>query len=110
MQAKLSGGLFHTVISPFQHPLPSNLRFLWSLISSVDCSSRRCPLQYTEEINIRRFEGSGCRNGESTVSNKAGGTTHYTLGEFREMYEAILDCLAAISNDEGNKWSSKTMT
>ena len=97
----------------FIFPTPTSFkpsRFLWSLISSVDCSSRRCPLQYTEAINIRRFEGSGCRNGETTVSNKAGGTTHYTLEEFREMYEAILDCLTAISNDESNKWSFKTMT
>ena len=37
-----------------------------------------------------------------------GGTTHTTLEEFREMYEAILDCV--ISNIEGNKWSSKTIT
>ena len=104
------GGLFHTVISSFQHPLPSNLRFLWSLIFSVDCSSRRCPFQYTEEINIRRFEGSGCRNVETSVSTKAGGTTYSTLEEFREMYEAVLDSLTAISNYEGNKWRFKTLT
>ena len=34
---------------------------------------------------------------------------HTTLEEFREMYEAILDCLTAISNNKGTKWSSKTM-
>ena len=52
---------------------------------------------------------SGCWEGEVTVWNKAGGTTHYT-GRFREMYEAIHDCLTAISNNEGNQWISKTMT
>ena len=35
---------------------------------------------------------------------------HTTLEEFREMYEAILDCLTVTSNNEGNKWSSETMT
>ena len=44
------------------------------------------------------------------MSNKVGGTTPYTPEEFREMCEAILDCLTAISNDESNKWSFKTMT
>ena len=28
---------------------------------------------------------------------------HTTLEEFGEMYEVILDCLTAISNNEGNK-------
>ena len=35
---------------------------------------------------------------------------HTTLEEFREMSEDILDCLTAMSNNEGNKWRSKTMT
>ena len=33
---------------------------------------------------------------------------HTTLEEFREIYEAFLDCLTATSNNEGNRWSFKT--
>ena len=35
---------------------------------------------------------------------------HATLEEFREMYEPILDYPTAISNNDGNKWSSNTVT
>ena len=45
--------------------------------------------------------------GQAKLLCRTGGwndTLHW--GEFREMYENILDCLTAISNNEGKKWSS----
>ena len=54
---------FHTVVLPFQHPLP--IRILLMLISSVDCSSRYCLLgEYLKNIaRLCRVDVTFCTPG-----------------------------------------------
>ena len=69
--------------------------------------------QSTEEINIQRKRESlkevGVRKVKLLCETRRV-ERHTTLEEFREMYEVNIDCLTAISKNEGNKWSSETMT
>ena len=63
--------------------------------------------QYPEEA--RRFEEL-CVAEVKLLCETMWAERHTTLGEFREMYEAIIDCLTASSNNEGIKWNSTTIT
>ena len=70
-------------------------------------------VQSTEQINIGRKREGLKKVGVGKVEllcETIWVERHTTLEEFREMFEAILECLTAISNNESNKWNSKTMT
>ena len=57
--------------------------------------------QHPEEAG-RRFEEAGVGKVKLPCETRRA-DRHSTLEEFREMCETILDCLTAISNNEGNK-------
>ena len=68
--------------------------------------------QSTEEINIQRKREGLKEVGVAKVKllcETRCVERCTTLDDFREMNEVILDCLTAVSNNEANKWSSKTM-